>query len=277
MDRFLQNVSDDVCSLLFVAGLAYLVVHKVEETFPHRIRSMRAFGAIAFFVMGAIIIARLKPSTGGEFFGIAGIALIGAQAAAILSLVVVPPFEMIRDQMRSWRSAARLAAEKEAAEERKAWDEEQRELKWERERPERERREREAGERAQAQAAEQKRRDTSRSECLLYFHLHSPEFASRFSREKYDEYVSKYLRDEMPAGEVEKHATKLIALMESHLEKSGARIRPMDVAALARWFEEQKSLIESQSIPDLSKQAALALLNERYNDLMTKHLEDLRP
>jgi hypothetical protein len=266
----------DVCSLSVVALIGWLLVHKVEEHFQHYVRTMRGFAAAGFLATAVYGFVDAQPVR-EDVVGLGIVSLISAGAASLAAILVVPPLKGLRDLYRSWAFDRRLAAERRAEEARKEREQQERDLTWERERPERERQERQWEAERQAAAAAKKRRDDVRAECLLYFHLHSPEFGTRFGRKQFDEYVKTYMGDDQPPQEVEQRAQRLLGLMEGHLEKAGVKQRPFDVGSLARWYEEQKATIEAQRLPEESKENALALLYERYETLMQRHLEELKP
>jgi hypothetical protein len=137
--------------------------------------------------------------------------------------------------------------------------------------------ERQAAERSRRDGDARQRRDEARSECLLYFQLHSPELSDRFGRQQFDEYVRFYMGDDKPPEEVERRAQRLIGLMDGHLEKAGAKAQPMDVAALARWYQETKAQIEALPVDDRAKRVQVAQLTARYTELVQQHLEELKP
>lgn len=267
----------DACSLLLVAGFAFVFTQGLERTFPDLKRTMRTFAVVGFVGVVGYGFYSMRPSANGDLFGLVVLAFIGSQVAAALSVLIVPPIGTARRTLYRWQNEKRIETQRREEQLRIAREKVERDREWERGRPERERAERERVASLRAEDAAQRRRNSARSDCLLYYHLHAPEIRGRFARAKYDEFVTKYLSDGLPPEEVERQAARLVGLMEGHLEKAGAKTKPFDVAGLARWYEEQRGTIEAQSIPVESKQTALAMLYDRYNDLLSKHLEDLRP
>jgi hypothetical protein len=267
----------DVCSLGVIAGIAFLFVQGVERHFPLYHQVMRRFMVVGFLATVSYGYYDAKPAVESELLGLIILALAASQAAALIALIVVPPVVSVRDTLCSWSRSWRLAAERRAEERRKAEEKRRRELEWERSRPERERQEREWEAKRQAEAAAQKRRDDARAECLLYFHLHAPEFSKRFSRPQYDEYVKTYMGDNQPPEEVERRAQRLLGLMEGHLEKAGARAQQLDLAALAKWYQDARAQIEALAIDPRSKHFQLGKLHQRYAELVQEHLEGLKP
>jgi hypothetical protein len=267
----------DVCSLGLIALVAYVFVQHVERHFPQYQQAMRVFMVVGFLAAAGYGYVDAQPAVERELFGLVAVAFIASQVAGLVALLVVPPFRAARDTLRGWRLEWRIATERRAEERRKAEEKRRKELEWEQSRPERERQEREWEARRRAEAAAQKRRDDVRAECLLYFQLHAPEMSGRFGREQFDEYLRLYMGDGKPPEEVERRAQRLIGLMDGHLEKSGAKGSKMDVAALAKWYQETKAQIEALPVDERAKRVQVAQLTARYTELVQQHLEELKP
>src|SRR5437867_4209780 len=92
----------DVCSLGLIAGAAYVFVQHVERHFPQYQQAMRGFMVVGFLATAVYGYYDAKPVAEGELFGLAAVAFIGSQIAALLAIVVVPPIRAVRDTLRGW-------------------------------------------------------------------------------------------------------------------------------------------------------------------------------
>lgn len=277
----------NVVSLFFSVVLLHLVGERIAE--PEHRRLARGPCLIAFFAYGGSAWVRRTPETGQNMQDLVVRSLLAAGLAYELSTFAMPLVLAIFNRLVVGpRRAIRHWWAERGRRRRDSWEHRQAEQRRRRESEEAARDEpsrRAAEEKARSASLERdrivadsrRRRENARSECLLYYHLHAPEISFRFPRNKYDEFAGHYLRDDVPAEEVERQAARLLALMESHLEKTGKARGKIDVAGYARWYSEEKAKIESQVVAQDIKDTHLVILEARYAELVEKHLEGLRP
>lgn len=267
----------DACTLTFVAGLVFVVVQRIESYFPRYRQAMWRSGIAGGLAVAIYLYFDCRPETSGELFVLAIVAIMAGNIAALIAVVIVPPFVAAYGRFSSWRSYSKMLQDQEQEKRRVAERERVRRVAEERERPLRAQLESEAKLQARTNAVESWQRVTARSECLLFFHLHAPELAPRFSRSEFDEYVNSFLRDDMPLEEVEWHAEKLIRLMQNQLEKSGAVTRELTLIDLAKWFDETKVAIERDCSDERMRRTNIARLRQRYDELVQEHFEEFKP
>lgn len=274
----MSDLSDgDLCTLAFALAAAWAAARRTAYARPDAVPAMRLWGTAGFLAAAARVYLTLGAAGGGELVGAVGYAAVAGLLASLAAAAVQPAVAAAFGGVRRWRAGARAAAERRADDHRRAAEARDREAAWERGRPARDAADRDRVRRDRSAAADRRRRDAARSECLLYYHLHSPEFGTRFSRAQFDEYVRAYLRDDMTPDAVERHASRLRTLMAGHLEKAGVRDEPTDVSSLAAWYRETKARIEGQDVEERLKRVQLAKLSERYAELVQEHIEDLEP
>ncbi|TXT36026.1 MAG: hypothetical protein FD138_1132 [Planctomycetota bacterium] len=196
--------------------------------------------------------------------GIASLILAGMVLG--VSWLVLPPLSFVYDSTLGgvFRSLKRLAS---ASRERR--QERRRIRQWERDRPERER---ESANRLNAQ----KRRDDAKAACDALFALAAPEIGTRFSKQDYIEFVSKYMADTAPPEVVEERAEQLKAIIRQHQERVEPSRSQKSLQELSAWFEER--LGEIQSVPDERLRKTLIVqLKARYSDLTSTMLAEMSP
>ncbi|MBC7817976.1 MAG: hypothetical protein IAG10_13880 [Planctomycetaceae bacterium] len=133
-------------------------------------------------------------------------------------------------------------------------------------------REREAATRVNAQ----KRREDARAECDALFALAAPVIGTRFSKQDYTEFVSKYMANTAPPEVVEERAEQLKAIIRQHQERVEPLPSRKSLQELSAWFEERMS--ELQSVPDERLRKTLIVqLKVRYSDLTSNMLSEMSP
>ncbi len=232
----------------------------------------------AFFLFVFVLAGDLKPSTADEWVTILLRSLLFAGIVLGAAWTVLPVIVYVYDHtfgavfktMDDWSRAARHRAEE--RERRK------RDAQWERDRPRRDRETHEAALRTEAEArvkgTAQKRRDDARVECDALFSFAAPEIATRFSKQDFAEFVSKYMTDTLLPEVVEERAEQLKGIIRHHWE----RIEPprQSLKELSEWFEQRMS--ELQSVPDERLRKTLMIqLKVRYSDLTSTMLSEMSP
>lgn len=147
--------------------------------------------------------------------------------------------------------------------------------------PEREIAAREAAERQlvveQQRQIESHRRENARVACDLLYALREPDIGERYSRERFEQFVSTYLGDSKPIDLFERRAAELQQLIQQHYEAVNPPEKFRNLAELTTWYEEQLTHIENLSIADVYKREYSTQLNERYSELTERLLESLEP
>lgn len=147
--------------------------------------------------------------------------------------------------------------------------------------PERELATREAAERQrvveQQRQIESHRREDARVACDLLYALREPDIGDRYSRQRFEEFVSTYLGDSKPIDVFERRAAELQQLIQQHYQAVNPPEKFRNLAELTTWYEEQLTLVENLSIADVYKRDYRAQLNERYSELTDRLLESLEP
>ncbi len=176
--------------------------------------------------------------------------------------------------MGGWSQTARQRAEQREAER----EQRRRNAEWERDRPQREREAHEAALRAETEArvkgTAQKRREDARAECDALFSFAAPEIGTRFSKQDFAEFVSKYMADAASPEVVEERGEQLKGIIRHHWE----RIEPprQSLKELSEWFEQRMG--ELQSVPDERLRKTLIVqLKVRYSDLTSNMLTETSP
>ena len=234
----------------------------------------------AFFLFVAVLASDGKPSTADEWVAIllrslvfSGIVLGAAWTVLpVLAFAYSHTFGAAFQTMNDWsRSARRRAEQRETEREQR-----RRNAEWERERPRREREAHEAAVRAEAETrvkrTAQKRREDSRAECDALYALAAPEIGTRFSKQNFSEFVSKYMADTASPEVVEERGEQLKGIIRHHWE----RIEPprQSLKELSEWFEQRMS--ELQSVPDERLRKTLIVqLKVRYSDLTSAMLSEI--
>jgi hypothetical protein len=97
----------DFCSYLIVAIALQVVVNRVAYHFPRFARGMWWTAIATLLVVGGLGYAEVQPAEPMPAFGVAIVAWICASAAALASIVLVPPFASL---FQGWKD---IAAERE--------------------------------------------------------------------------------------------------------------------------------------------------------------------
>ena len=120
----------------------------------------------------------------------------------------------------------------------------------------------------------QKRREDARAECDALYALAAPEIGTRFSKQEFSEFVSKYMTDSVLPEVVEERCEQLKGIIRHHWE----RIEPprQSLKELSEWFEQRMK--ELESVPDEKLRKTLIVqLKVRYSDLTSTMLTEVSP
>jgi hypothetical protein len=279
MDPILDLLNpDDLCAAgLLVGVLAYIGSRMVADR-PRARRWGSSLGALAVLAVCVYGYVRCPSRDSHDLLWLAlrglfaGGLVLGASWMALPAVVGVyqatlgSVFEGIGRSLRAARArAAERRARRQEEERRRRADEEYR-----RGAPERERAAREA-------AAAQKRRADARAACEVLYNLHAPEIAVRFSRDLFNDFVTRHLGDNQSPEYVEERARQLQEIIRCHVERIEPPKKQWTVEELAAWYKTMRETIERQPIDDRQKRVQVAQLNLRYRDLMNDLMETLEP
>ena len=266
--------------------LLLIVLLSLGAKLIERDTTLQALGkrlALGTFFLFVVITASNRQPTGAEAWVaillrsliFAGIVLGAAWTVLpVIAFAYAHTFGVLFRTFDDWSRAARRRAEERKTER----DRRRRDAQWERDRPRREREAHEAALRAKSEArvkgTAQKRREDARAECDALFSFAAPEIATRFSKQDFTEFVSKYMTDTFSPEVVEERAEQLKGIIRHHWE----RIEPprQSLKELSEWFEQRMS--ELQSVPDERLRKTLVVqLKVRYSDLTSTMLSEMSP
>ena len=279
---FLNDAIDGSTFLLGIV-LFFLGVKMVEKDAAlHALGKRIALGA--FFLFVVLTASDRQPTSAEAWVVILLRSLIFAWIVLGAAWTILPVVAFVyahtfgalfRSFEESSKAARRRADERKAERERR-----QRDAEWERTRPQREREARETAAKveteAQTKSAAQKRREDARAVCELAYALAAPEIASRFSKQDFAEFATKYMTDRFPPESVEERAEQLRAIIRQHQEKVVPTPKFRSIQELAVWFEQRKAEIDAVS--DARHRATLLVqLKERYSELTSQLLTEMTP
>ncbi len=135
----------------------------------------------------------------------------------------------------------------------------------------------ELAERRRAEEEAQRKRDDVRMKCELFYALHAPDIAERFTHEQFAQYLREFLGDHVPPELVEERSERLQEIIRQHAARTNPKPKLMDIAALTRWFAAKKAEIESAGLSDEDRDTALAVLEQRYGKLVVELMREAQP
>lgn len=132
-----------------------------------------------------------------------------------------------------------------------------------------------AEQRSQEQTC-QSRREDARAECDALYALAAPEIGSRFSKQDFNEFLTKYMSDASPPEAVEQRAEQLKKIIREHEAKVEPPPKFRSLQELSAWFEQQ--MADLQSVPDEKMRKSLAAkLKAKYSDLTSEMVSEISP
>lgn len=202
------------------------------------------------------------------------VALVGGGSAMILFSLLVPlglfavhhvlwpPIELVAGLGRAlsrWRGRRRDASR--MRRERREYD-----------------RQAPARHRAETRAIDDARqREDAHASALLSYSFYAAKLGDRFTRAMFDEYVRKYMGGDQTPEVVERRGAELIAIFERHLHDVQPPRKATSMESLARWYEQTRCQIEGLGLEEGVKEVRLIELEQRFNDLLGRHLEETEP
>lgn len=127
-----------------------------------------------------------------------------------------------------------------------------------------------------ARRADQRRREDARAKAEIFFNLHAPELAGRFTRAMLDEFTARYLGDDREAADVEARADQVLGVMREHLGKVQPATATQSVEGLLTLFDERKRKIAATDLDPLDKETLLIRLDEEREAAVTRALREGR-
>jgi hypothetical protein len=152
---------------------------------------------------------------------------------------------------------------------------------WERGAPERERQrqlaeERRRQEEAVRSEARQMREDT-RYSCELFYNLHAPNIADRFSKQDLHDFLDRYMGDNQSLDVLRRRANQLTETIREHVDAVDPPEAFGSLEELAVWYAKQKVQIDSLEVEARFKADFAIQLKERYAELTERILEQVNP
>lgn len=236
----------------------------------------------AFFLFVAILTAELKPSTADEWVMIllrslllAGIVLGAAWTISpVLAFAYTYTFGAVFQTMGDWSRTARRRAEQRKAER------EQRKTNaaWEKGRPRREREARDAVLRAESEArlkgTAQKRCEDARLRSELLYERHSQQLTAHFPRERFEQFLQRYMHDNLAPDEVEQREQWLKeAIRESIGAENSQTPKFRSVVDIAAYFESRRQELEQLPHGEDVVDHYRVQINKQEDDVLRKFLK----
>ena len=286
MSTFTHLIEDgDICALIFLIGILVTVGRLFVARDPRLMESgLRVAAGTTVLYAGATLWEE-------GFSQAAQLARVVMRSLAAGGVVLGPVWIVLAIGAFLYQYYDRLisAAKTRAAARQREREREQREAEvreqqrmeaaeWERARPQREREAQESAAKAEVESrdksAAQKRREDAGAACELAYALAAPEIASRFSKQDFAEFATKYMTDRFSPESVEERAEQLKAIIRQHQEKVVPTPKFRSIQELAVWFEQRKAEIEA--ISDARHRATLLVqLKERYSELTSQLLTEM--
>ena len=270
MNSFWELIqSHDIVSLLMLV----LVLHLISQAMANPAGRLhfwaRRIGGIAFWLYA---IKRLREEGFVEPLQICEIGFRGLLAGCIVqgfTLIAVTPVSIVLKKIAdAWRGTTfhignwrtRQQSDRRCREQQ--LEDHRRQLEWEAAAPERQRHQCESDQQAQTEAnrraGDKHRREEARLGCMLLRDQYSTELASRFTRERLDDYFETYMTDSHSPEEVEARAAQLRGMIEQALAASGATQKKQfrSVVEIAEYFrtlceEAEKSNYDSDIVDSI--------------------------
>ncbi len=169
---------------------------------------------------------------------------------------------------RQRRESARRAREHERSRQERAAEEKRLEPERERLRVEQE------AEETKAKEAKRRREDV-RSRLELFFNIHQPDLAQRFTREDLKQFMDRYLGDDRDADYVETRGEQLYNAIRQFIDKTNPRKSPAPLDQTLQEMDRKREAIANLQIPDEMKEILLGKLETDMWNKLNESLEDL--
>ena len=285
MESILDMIdSQDVLPLLFLIALLCGIGGKMIEKQPQLGHWASRFAVLAFFSYCFYAGNELGSVDSVSWIGVLFRGLFAAGLTlgfSWIALSFLGYFKGITDGMACRASAQMLERKQKQEERNEAKARLCQEREWEEGAPERKRQQQEEAaknrQEAHSQQVIQQQRDSIRYACELYYNLHAPQLAKRFSRKALNRFMETYMNDSQPVDLVEQRAAQLNKTIQQHIESVNPPEAILTIEGLVHWYTAQKQQIESLAIDGLYKDDYLRSLTQRYAELSNILMENLSP
>lgn len=289
MDHWWQLLTTGNVFLLgFVTWILFHVGCAVAQSSPASHAWAKRLGFVAFLGFAGLSLASEQMPSEIELIVITIRGLLAGWFVTSILLIGLPAALWLGGQIRSQHTAFRAARdahrrkrEEQRRSHQEAADQKVRQREWERYAPERERAQREAREQTELERRQQqqaqKRREDVRSHLELLYSLYAPKIQSRFTKQMFGDFLTKYLGDNRTPEDVDERGRQLQTMMEQHQQAVDPPPKKATLQDLAAWFVAEQQRLESLPLDDLLKDEFRAILHERYAELTQRFLQKLEP
>jgi hypothetical protein len=276
--------SGDIVSLIALIAVLCWVGARMIHRYPDLGQWASRFAAVAFIGYCLYMGSELDQDSPGVWFAIACRGVLAAGLTLGVSWIVLAVYGFMKSYSdRAARQAQSRASDRKRERERKQREREEqkrREL-WEHDAPERERQRQIAEERrlqqeAVSREARQTREDT-RYACELFYNLHAPKIADRFSKQDLHDFLNRYMGDSQTLDVIRRRANQLVETIRQHVEAVDPAEEITTLEELAGWYEKQKTHLEGLNVEPAIKREFCLQLNDRYTTLTERLLEEVKP
>jgi len=285
MDSFLEIInSADVVSLIALIAVLCWVGGRMVQRFPELGQWAWRFAAVAFIGYCLFMGSELDQHTPGLWLGIACRGVLAAGLTLGVSWIVLSVYGFMKSiSDRAARKAQSRAESRRREKERKQREreEQKRREQSDRDAPERERQwqiaeERRLQQEAVSREARQTREDT-RYACELFYNLHAPKIADRFSKQDLHDFLNRYMGDAQSLDVIRRRANQLAETIRQHVEAVDPSEEIATLEELSAWYAKQRSHLESLQIETTIKKEFCLQLTDRYATLTGRLLEEVKP
>jgi hypothetical protein len=285
MESFLEIInSADVVSLIGLIAVLCWVGGRMIERYPELGQWAWRLAASAFIGYCLFMGSELDHHAPGDWLGIACRGVLAAGLTLGISWIVLAVYGFMKSASDRAACKAQSRAESrryEKERKQREREEQQRRNEWERGAPERERQGRIAEERRLQQEAisgeaRQTREDT-RYACELFYNLHAPKIADRFSKQDLHEFLDRYMGDKQSVDVIRRRSSQLTETIRQHVEAVDPPETIETLEGLAAWYEQEKSRLEGLNIGRDIKANFCLQLNNRFAELTDRLLEEIKP
>lgn len=282
---FLNIIEDgDLCSSLFLLLILYWIGGHVVNSYPGLARWGWRVALGVFLNYVAFRVITLAPTTPEELLWIVLRGLMAAAFVSALTWILLPVCMAIWTATgRRFIAAARVASETARKHQHETHLAEQRRqeqltrtLEFERLAPERQLQQKEAEARARVErdAAEtaSRRREEAQLRSELLYERHARQLTSSFPRERFEQFMDRYLSADTPPELVERREQ---LLKEMILDSLGTTTAPKfaSMTELAAFYADQRKEIEKLPHDEDAKDAYRIQLNKQEDEALRKLLK----
>ena len=259
----------DTFSLVVLIAILALVGSRMTEDHPVVHSWGRRLAAGAFVAYGLYAGLALQPAGAQDWLHVAFRGLLAAGLALGLSWIWLSVVAFAMRYVLALARASPLPRRNGARRRHEAQELSHEEaLLQQAERCAREKRE------AAQKAEDSRRRDDARLRCLMLYDRHSTALASRFPRERLQEYFDRYMANSSPPEIVEERARTLVALIDEWVaqDKSRQKREFQSLEELAAFFQKQRDEVVRLSYENDVKESFLTNINIQEDQALRRFL-----